>query len=81
MEKFDYIIIGAGSSGCALAKGLTENATNTVLLLEAGPHADRFWVNTPAGMAKLFFSRCIELELLYRAYGEAKRPQDVLASR
>lgn len=55
MEKFDYIIIGAGSSGCALAKGLTENATNTVLLLEAGPHADRFWVNTPAGMAKLFF--------------------------
>lgn len=55
MEKFDYIIIGAGSSGCALAKGLSENPDNHVLLLEAGPHADRFWVNTPAGMARLFF--------------------------
>ncbi|AHZ81816.1 hypothetical protein C064_01499 [Brucella suis 63/252] len=80
MEKFDYIIIGAGSSGCALAKGLTENATNTVLLLEAAP------MLTGSGSTRLlawpsFFSRCIELELLYRAYGEAKRPQDVLASR
>ena len=25
-------------------------------MLEAGPHADRFWVKTPAGMAKLYFN-------------------------
>lgn len=56
MEKFDYIIIGAGSSGCALAKGLTENATNTVLLLEAGPHADRFWVTRLLAWPSFFFT-------------------------
>ncbi|MCP2138517.1 choline dehydrogenase [Rhizobium sp. SLBN-94] len=55
MERYDYIVVGAGSAGCALARCLTDDPANKVLLVEAGPPSDKFWVNTPAGMAKLYF--------------------------
>ncbi|KAI9348480.1 hypothetical protein BDR26DRAFT_892050 [Obelidium mucronatum] len=37
--QFDYVIVGGGSAGCALANRLTEDPTVSVLLVEAG--ADR----------------------------------------
>ena len=51
-ETYDFVIVGAGSAGAALASRLSENPTNKVLLLEAGP-SPNIWSSIPVGYAKL----------------------------
>ena len=48
-KTYDYIIIGAGSAGCMLAKRLTENPNKKVLLIEAGKNDNYIWIHIPVG--------------------------------
>ena len=49
LGKFDFIIVGAGSSGCVLANRLSIDPSNSVLILEAGGDDNYFWIHIPAG--------------------------------
>lgn len=54
MERFDYIIVGAGTAGCVLAERLSASGRDRVLILEAGGSDQRFWIKTPIGYGFTF---------------------------
>lgn len=54
-EEADYVIVGAGSAGCALAARLSEDPGTRVVVLEAGGPARNPWLHVPIGYAKTMY--------------------------
>ncbi len=55
-QSFDYIVIGAGSSGCVVANRLSSKRDTTVLLLEAGGPDTNPAIHEPSGLLSLWGS-------------------------
>lgn len=53
---YDFIVIGSGSAGSAMAARLSESGRHQVLLLEAGEEDRWIWLRVPVGMGKVLFS-------------------------
>ncbi len=50
---FDYLVVGGGSTGCALASRLADSGSDSVAVLEAGGHDHHALVSTSAGYAAM----------------------------
>jgi choline dehydrogenase-like flavoprotein len=59
-STYDYIIVGAGSAGCVLARRLSDDPATRVLVLEAGGRDTHPYLRVPIGVGKLHQHRLFD---------------------
>jgi choline dehydrogenase len=74
VESYDYIVIGAGSAGCAVAARLSEDPQSRVLLLEAGGRDRNPWIHIPVGYYRTMLDPAL-------SWGYATEPDQKVAGR
>jgi choline dehydrogenase len=63
-DSADYIVVGAGSAGCAVAARLSEDPSVRVVLLEAGGRDRNPWLHIPIGYAKTMYHPTLSWNLM-----------------
>lgn len=58
-KAYDYIVVGSGSAGCAVAMRLVEHSSCNVLLIEAGRRSFSPWAKIPLGVGRLYNDQSI----------------------
>lgn len=66
-EVYDYIIVGAGTAGSAVAGRLSENGKYRICVLEAGPPDRNAFIHIPAGV--LYTLRNPAINWMYKGVG------------
>ncbi|WP_163159868.1 choline dehydrogenase [Bradyrhizobium uaiense] len=56
-DTFDFVVVGAGSGGCAVAGRLSEDPATSVAVLDAGGKNDNWVVTTPGAIILMLSSK------------------------
>src|SRR3954451_16551725 len=57
--EFDYVIVGAGSSGCVFGHRLSAGPSRSVAVVEAGPRDSSFWIHLPIGYGRTMWNPAV----------------------